>query len=130
MGALLLAGVALAPADAAAQKATEAQADQLKEWALRGVVITDGGSSAVLEHVPSGRDALVKAGTQVSPRVAVVAIDHDRVILRGDDDATVTLRLGHGGPAVRPPAGRPPVVRSRVVPGRRPLPSTIGRRYR
>jgi hypothetical protein len=85
-----------------------------REWAIRGLVDAAAGPSAVLEHLPSGREELVRAGATLSDGAAVVTIDAERVILNATDGTAVTLRLGHGGQAgsVRrpaPPARRVPL---------------------
>lgn len=117
-GALVLAHVALSlPGEAAAQADPPGAGGRdriVREWALRGVVISDAGRSALIEHLPTGRGELVKVGEALSPSVAVVTIDPDLVVLDAGGDAPVTLRLGHGGarPVVRRPAAavrRPPV---------------------
>lgn len=92
----------------------------VREWALRGVVISDRGRSAVLEHLPSGRQELVNVGVALAPSLAVVAIEHDRVALDTQGGPRLTLRLGHGG---REQGFRRPVTVARRLP-----PSTVGRR--
>ena len=93
-----------------------------REWVLRGVVISEGGRSAVFEQISSGRQERVAIGATVAPGVTVVAIDPDGVVLDGETGTTVTLRLGHGGQghAVRRP---PPMVRP--VPTFRRVPRSV-----
>jgi hypothetical protein len=87
----------------------------VREWSLRGVILSETRQSAVFEHIPSGRQISVQTGAAVTPTLTLVAIDPDRVVVDDDGGARVTLRLGHGGtgqvvrrpgPAVRrvPPA--------------------------
>lgn len=92
----------------------------VREWALRGVVISDRGRSAVLEHLPSGRQELVNVGVAVAPSLAVVTIERDRVVLDAHGGPTLTLRLARGG---REQGFRRPVTAARRLP-----PSMIGRR--
>jgi hypothetical protein len=80
-----------------------------REWALRGVIVSEFGGSAVLEYLPSGRQQVVGLGAAVTPTVTVVKIDGEHVVLGTDGGATTALRLGHGG-------GQAPVVRARVPP--------------
>ena len=61
--------------------------------------------SAVLEHLPSGRQELVAVGVAITPTLSVIQVDADRVVLGAEDGATTSLRLSHGGQA---PARIPP----------------------
>jgi type II secretory pathway component PulC len=123
---LLVAGLAVSlSAEAVAQTPPEtpqvtAAERIVREWAIRGVVISDTGRSAVLEHLPSGRQELLVVGAAVTGSVAVATIDPDRVVLNAEGGTTVTLRLSHGG------QGR--VVRPPVPTARRMPPPMIGRR--
>jgi hypothetical protein len=122
---LLLVGLAVCPSrEATAQTARGApklsEAERIvREWALRGIVISDAGRSAVLEHLPSGRQELLGVGAAMTRSVAVVTIDPDRVVLNAEGGATVTLRLSHGeqGRIVRRPVpaarGVPPPMMGR-----------------
>jgi hypothetical protein len=91
----------------------------VREWALRGVVISDAGRSAVLEHLPSGRQELLGVGAAMTRGVAVATIDPDRVVLNTGGGTTVTLRLSHGGQGrivrrpVRAARGLPPPMMGR-----------------
>jgi type II secretory pathway component PulC len=122
---LLVAGLAVGLSEeATAQTARDApqvsEAERiLREWMLRGVVISDAGRSAVLEHLPSGRQELLGVGAAMTRGAAVVTIDPDRVVLNAEEGATVTLRLSHGGQGrivrrpVRAARGLPPPMMGR-----------------
>jgi hypothetical protein len=101
--------------------ATNGAEQIVREWMLRGVIISESQQSAVFEHVPSGRQVNVPSGGTVAPSLTLVAVDADRVVLDGDGGARVTLRLGHGG------TGH--VVRRPVPAVRRVPPAAIGRRF-
>jgi type II secretory pathway component PulC len=119
---LVLAGPAVClSGEAAAQTARGAprvsEGEQIvREWALRGVVISDAGRWAVLEHLPSGRQELLGVGAAMTRTTAVVTIDTDRIVLNAEGGAIVTLRLSHGeqGRIVRRPVpaarGVPPAM--------------------
>jgi hypothetical protein len=95
----------------------------VREWAVRGVIVSETRRSAVLEHLPSGRQELVGVGATVTPTVSVLRIDPERVVLGTEAGATTELRLSHGG-QVRV---APPRVRARVPP-RVPAPPPWRRR--
>lgn len=103
--ALLVVGLAACPfGEATAQTARRVPqvggAERIvHEWALRGVVISEAGRSAVLEHLPSGRQHVLGVGATVTRSVAIVTIDPDRIVLDAAGGTLVTLRLGHGGQA-------------------------------
>jgi hypothetical protein len=117
--AVCLSGEATAQTPRPASPPSEAERI-VREWALRGVVISDAGRSAVLEHLPSGRQHVLGLGAIVTRSVALATIGRDRVVLDADEGTLVTLRLGHGGQAR--------IVRHPIPAARRQPPSMMGRR--
>jgi hypothetical protein len=95
--------------------AVESDPHIVRQWALRGVIVSGTGRSAVLEHLPSGRQELVRVGTAVTPNLSVIDVHADRVLLATGTGATTALRLSHGGSGrVAPPRVPPPRTPSRA----------------